>query len=67
MKNWIVNNFWIKIIALVLAVLTWFYVNGELEKEKRLSKEFYKKQFMEHLKSSPPETKPMNKGYIIKK
>ncbi len=41
MKNWIVNNFWIKAISLMLAVITWFYVNGELEKEKRLSRKFY--------------------------
>ncbi len=41
MKNWIVNNFWIKVISLILAVITWFYVNGELEKEKRLSRKFY--------------------------
>ena len=41
MKNWIVNNFWIKVISLILAVIMWFYVNGELEKEKRLSRKFY--------------------------
>jgi len=41
MKNWIINNFWIKVISLILAVIMWFYVNGELEKEKRLSRKFY--------------------------
>lgn len=41
MKSWIVNNFWIKIVSLVLAVIAWFYVNGELDKEKRFSSKFY--------------------------
>ncbi|MBU4343664.1 MAG: hypothetical protein KJ902_05980 [Candidatus Omnitrophica bacterium] len=41
MKSWIVNNFWIKIISLILAIIAWFYVNGELDKEKRISRKFY--------------------------
>jgi YbbR domain-containing protein len=41
MKHWIINNFWIKVISLILAVITWFYVRGELNKEKRISSKFY--------------------------
>ena len=41
MKRWIVNNFSIKIISLILAIIAWFYVNGELDKEKRISSKFY--------------------------
>jgi len=33
MKNWIIHNFWLKLIALGLAIITWFYVNGELLKK----------------------------------
>jgi YbbR domain-containing protein len=55
MKNWIVNNFWIKITSLILAVITWFYVNGELYKTSLAEKE-----------SSSEKTK-MNKGYITEK
>jgi len=32
MKNWITNNLVLKIVALVLAVVTWLYVNNELLK-----------------------------------
>jgi len=34
MKKWFTNNLGLKIIALVLAVITWIYVNGELNKTK---------------------------------
>ncbi|KPK37933.1 MAG: hypothetical protein AMJ78_10765 [Omnitrophica WOR_2 bacterium SM23_29] len=30
MKNWLFKNFWLKAISLVLAIITWFYVVGEL-------------------------------------
>lgn len=30
MKNWLLKNFWLKAISLALAVITWFYVVGEL-------------------------------------
>jgi len=30
MKNWFTNNFWLKIIALGLAIITWIYVKGAL-------------------------------------
>ena len=67
MKNWIVNNFWIKIISLLLAVVTWFYVNGELYKD-RLSREFYESSLREHAEKEPPaEQKQMNRGYITEK
>ena len=29
-KEWFTYNIWLKVIALVLAVVTWFYVNAEL-------------------------------------
>ena len=70
MKNWIVNNFWIKVISLILAVITWFMVNGELEKEKRFSSRFYNSALYKSYLSedSQEETssqeKTMNKGYI---
>ena len=53
MKNWIVNNFWIKAISLILAVIMWFYINGELEKEKRLSRKYYQSAlYKSHLEKS---------------
>lgn len=30
MKKWIVNNFWLKVISLILAIVTWLYISGEL-------------------------------------
>ena len=68
MKNWLVNNFWIKILSLILAVITWFYVNGELSKEGRVSSEIYKVQPAEYPEEkSSSEEKSMNKGYIMEK
>lgn len=70
MKNWIVNNFWIKIISLVLAVITWFIVNGELEKERRFSRRFYNSALYKSYLSEdsqeedPSPEKTMNRGYI---
>jgi hypothetical protein len=32
MKNWLLHNFWLKIISLLLAIITWYYVKGELLK-----------------------------------
>lgn len=67
MKNWIVNNFWIKVMSLLLAVITWFYVNGELYKD-HLSREFFKSSLREHAEKGPTsEQKPMNRGYITEK
>lgn len=34
-KRWFTHNLALKIIALVLAVITWFYINGELTKYSR--------------------------------
>ncbi len=68
MKNWIVNNFWIKILSLLLAIVTWSYVNGELYKESRLSRKYYKSPIKEQAEKKPPaEKKPMNRGYITEK
>lgn len=30
MRNWLLRNFWLKIVSLALAVITWFYVVDEL-------------------------------------
>ncbi len=29
-KKMVTNNFWLKLVALGIAIITWFYVNGEL-------------------------------------
>ena len=31
MKKYIFHNFALKIVALILAILTWFYIMGEIE------------------------------------
>ncbi|MCM8773700.1 MAG: hypothetical protein NC820_03065 [Candidatus Omnitrophica bacterium] len=31
-KGIIWHNFWLKVISLIVAIITWFYVNGELTK-----------------------------------
>lgn len=68
MKNWIVNNFWIKIVSLILAIITWFYVNGELDKERRIPGKFYKTLSPQEIEAPPAaEKKQMNKGYVIKR
>lgn len=70
MKNWIINNFWIKAVSLMLAIMAWFYVNGELKKEHLLSSKFYNsdlyKSYLDENSQEQPssEKKPMNKGYI---
>ncbi|MFA5389415.1 MAG: hypothetical protein WC312_06685 [Candidatus Omnitrophota bacterium] len=46
MNNWLLNNFWIKVTSLILAVITWFYVNEELIREKEMAKQLYKSSFM---------------------
>lgn len=68
MKNWVVNNFWIKIISLILAIITWFYVNGELDKEKRISNKLYQSYLSERPRKQPTtKQKQMNRGYIMEK
>ena len=32
MNEWITRNFFLKLISLILAIVTWIYVNGELVK-----------------------------------
>lgn len=65
MKNWIINNFWIKIVSLMLAIITWFYVNGELVKEERISRK-YKSSFLKDAPDSPSlEKRQMNRGYVV--
>lgn len=74
MKNWIVNNFWIKMLSLALAIITWFIVNGELEKERHYSRRFYNSSLYKSYLAEDPQEKPsskkakkMNKGYITEK
>ena len=31
MSNWFSKNFWLKLIAFILAVITWFYAHQELK------------------------------------
>jgi len=50
MNNWITNNFWIKILSLVLAIVTWFYVNEELIKEKNMTKQLYKSSIVNQIR-----------------
>lgn len=35
-KKALTNNFWLKIISLVIAVIIWFYVSGEITKGVRV-------------------------------
>ena len=60
-KNWITNNFWVKAISLILAVITWFYVNAELIKQKNARDKFYKPPT---IKSAQDQPTAGNKGYI---
>jgi len=59
MNNWIVNNFWIKIVALILAIITWFYVNEELIKEKKMAKQLYKSSIVSQIQSPSYDKKPV--------
>jgi YbbR domain-containing protein len=34
MQKWLTNNFWLKLISLILAVVTWLYISGELAKRQ---------------------------------
>lgn len=31
-KSWVISHPWLKIIALILAVIIWFYVRGEINR-----------------------------------
>jgi len=35
-KSVIFNNFWLKLVALGIAIITWLYVNGELTRGIRV-------------------------------
>ncbi len=35
-KSAILNNFWLKLISLIIAIITWFYVYGEITKGIRI-------------------------------
>jgi YbbR domain-containing protein len=67
MTKWLINSFWIKIVSLILAVITWFYVNEELIKEKQITKRLYKSSTVTQVKSPTHVKKPMNKGYVREK
>jgi len=59
MNNWIINNFWIKILSLILAIVTWFYVNEELIKEKQMTKQLYKSSIISQIQYPSYEKKPV--------
>lgn len=59
MNNWLLNNFWIKIISLILAVITWFYVNEELIKEKQMTKQLYKSSVVNQIQNPSYVKKPV--------
>jgi len=59
MNNWIVNNFWIKIVSLILAIITWFYVNEELIKEKKMAKQLYKSSIVSQIQNPSYDKKPV--------
>ncbi|MCX5693334.1 MAG: hypothetical protein NTX47_06625 [Candidatus Omnitrophica bacterium] len=59
MNNWFLNNFWIKIISLILAVITWFYVNEELIKEKEMAKQLYKSSVINQIQNPSYDKKPV--------
>ena len=59
MNNWMIHNFWIKIVSLILAVITWFYVNEELIKEKNMAKQLYKSSIISQLQNPPYVKKPV--------
>jgi YbbR domain-containing protein len=68
MKDWIFNNFWIKILSLLLAVMTWLYVNGELTKQKRTRDVLYKPPTIEETDDQPSlQPKQINKNYLREK
>ena len=33
MKNLFFSNFMLKLVALVLAIITWFYISGEMKRQ----------------------------------
>jgi len=59
MNNWFFNNFWIKITSLILAVITWFYVNEELVKEKQMTRQLYKSSVVKQVQNLSYDKKPV--------
>lgn len=59
MNNWFFNNFWIKIVSLILAVITWFYVNEEIVKEKHMTKQLYKSSVINRVQIPSYGVKPV--------
>ena len=59
MNNWFFNNFWIKITSLILAVITWFYVNEELIKEKQMTRQLYKSSVVKQVQNLSYDKKPV--------
>jgi len=59
MNNWLLNNFWIKIASLILAVITWFYVNEEIIKEKHMTKQLYKSSITNQIRNLSYNKKPV--------
>jgi hypothetical protein len=57
MNNWIINNFWIKVVSLILAIVTWFYVNEELIKEKDMANQLYKSSVVSQTQASSYDKK----------
>ncbi len=51
MSGWFLNNFWIKVVSLILALITWFYVNEELTKEKQMAKQLYKSSIISQIQN----------------
>jgi hypothetical protein len=35
-KKIIINNFWLKVISLIIAIIVWLYVSGEITKGVRI-------------------------------
>lgn len=31
-KRWVISHPWLKLIALILAVIVWFYIKGEINR-----------------------------------
>ncbi len=63
-KNMIVNNFWLKVFSLILAVATWFYVFDIVNKDSHLKKDETAEEIFQRYKYSVKEVpvKPVFTG-----
>lgn len=52
-------------ISLVLAIVTWFYVNEELYKEKEIAKQFYKTSLISQFKNPFHQKKSLDNAYLM--